>query len=74
MAEYHVGCGAFGIYAGTLEPKNKSMWRNKSDVTEEAIEAVRDHMVNYLAVLVALKHHQADGCGHSKTVEQSNFV
>lgn len=24
--------------------------------------------------LVALKHHQADGCGHSKTVEQSNFV
>ena len=45
MAEYHVGCGAFGIYAGTLEPKNKSMWRNKSDVTEEAIEAVRDHMV-----------------------------
>ena len=23
MAEYHVGCGAFGIYAGTLEPKNK---------------------------------------------------
>ena len=44
MAEYHVGCGAFGIYAGTLEPKNKSLWRNKSDVTEEAIEAVRDHM------------------------------
>ena len=45
MAEYHVRCGAFGIYAGTLEPKNKSLWRNKSDVTEEAIEAVRDHMV-----------------------------
>lgn len=45
MAEYHVGCGAFGIYAGTLEPKNKTLWRNKSDVTEEAIEAVRDHMV-----------------------------
>lgn len=48
MAEYHVGCGAFGIYAGTLEPKNKSLWRNKSDVTEEAIEAVRDYMVNNL--------------------------
>ena len=45
IAEYHVGCGAFGIYAGTLEPKNKSMWRNKSDVTEEAIEAVRNYMV-----------------------------
>lgn len=45
MAEYHIGCGAFGIYAGTLERKNKSLWHNKSDVTEEAIEAVRDHMV-----------------------------
>lgn len=47
MAEYHVGCNLFGdrIYAGTLEPKNKNLWRNKSDVTEEAIEAVRDHMV-----------------------------
>jgi hypothetical protein len=38
MSEYHVGCGAFGIYAGTLEPKNKSLWHNKSDVTEEAIK------------------------------------
>lgn len=45
MTEYHGECGAFGIYAGTLEPRNKSLWRNKSDVTEEAIEAVRDHMV-----------------------------
>lgn len=45
MAEYHVGCGAFGIYAGTLDPKHKSLWRDKSDVTEEAIEAVRDYMV-----------------------------
>lgn len=23
MAEYHVGCGAFAIYAGTLNSKNK---------------------------------------------------
>lgn len=45
MAEYHVGCGFCGIYAGTLEPKNKNLWRNKSDVTDEAIAAVRDHMV-----------------------------
>lgn len=45
MADYHVGCGAFGIYAGTLEPRNKSMWRNKTDCTEEAIAAVRDYMV-----------------------------
>ena len=45
MAEYHVGRGAFGIYAGTLEPKNKSMWRSKTDCTEEAIAAVRDYMI-----------------------------
>lgn len=45
MAEYHVGCGAFGIYAGTLNPRNKELWKSKSDVTDEAIEAVRDHMV-----------------------------
>lgn len=45
MAEYHVGRGAFGIYAGTLEPKNKNLWKNKSEVTDEAINAVRDYMV-----------------------------
>jgi hypothetical protein len=39
VAEYHVGCGAFGIYAGTLN-KHKTMWQNKSDVTEEARQAV----------------------------------
>lgn len=45
MAEYHVGCGAFGIYAGTLN-KNKSMWRNKSDVTDEAFTAVAQYCVD----------------------------
>ena len=44
MAEYHVGCGMFGnIYAGTTSAPRKGglkMWRNKSDVTSEAIEAV----------------------------------
>lgn len=45
MTEYHVGCGAFGIYAGTLEPRNKTMWRNKTDCTEEAITAVRDYII-----------------------------
>ena len=44
MAEYHVGCGAFGIYAGTLMP-NKTMWRNKTDVTDEALCAVRDYLM-----------------------------
>ena len=48
MAEYHVGCGAFGIYAGTLNGRNKSLWQNKNEVTDEAINAVRDYMVNEL--------------------------
>ncbi len=45
MAEYHVGFGAFGIYAGTLNSRNKNMWQNKSEVTDEALGAVRDYMV-----------------------------
>lgn len=44
MAEYHVGCGAFGIYAGTLN-KDKTMWKNKTPCTDEAIGAVCDYMV-----------------------------
>lgn len=39
MAEYHVGNGIAGIYAGTLT-KDKKRWINKSDVTDEAIKAV----------------------------------
>ena len=34
MAEYHVGCGAFAIYAGTLNSRNKNMWQNKTECTE----------------------------------------
>lgn len=49
MAEYHVGCGLFGtIYAGTMAPPRKDglqMWRNKSDVTQEAVEAVMGHFI-----------------------------
>jgi len=48
MAEYHVGCGAFGIYAGTLNSKNKNLWLNKTECTDEAITAVRDYMVQEL--------------------------
>ena len=44
MPEYHVGAGAFAIYAGTLN-KNKKLWSNKTECTDEAIEAVRDYMV-----------------------------
>lgn len=43
MAEYHVGCGAFGIYAGTVNKKG-DMWLNKTEVTEEATHAVAQHV------------------------------
>ena len=43
MAEYHVGYGLAGIYAGTLKPNGKE-WRNKSDVTEEAVCTVASFM------------------------------
>ena len=43
MANYHVGCGLAGIYAGTLK-KSGVEWLHKSDVTKEAISAVMEHM------------------------------
>lgn len=45
MSEYHVGCGAFAIYAGTLNSKNKNLWQNKSEVTDEAISAVAQYLL-----------------------------
>ncbi len=44
MANYHVGCGITGIYAGTLN-KTGNMWNNKSDVTDEAIRAVAQYLL-----------------------------
>lgn len=44
MAEYHVGCGIAGIYAGTLKTSGDK-WRNKSDVTHEALCAVAQHLL-----------------------------
>lgn len=46
MAEYHIGCGITAIFAGTLN-KDKTLWRTKSPCTDEAIEAVRDYMVQH---------------------------
>lgn len=44
MQEYHVGCGAFAIYAGTLN-KNKNLWQNKTEVTDEATSAVAQYLI-----------------------------
>lgn len=44
--EYHVGCGAFAIYAGVLN-KNKDMWLRKSNVTDEAFVAVAQYCIEH---------------------------
>jgi len=44
MTDYHVGCGLFGIYAGTLTP-NGDKWRNKSDVTKECLNATAQYLL-----------------------------
>ena len=44
MAEYHIGNGIAGIYAGTLDRSGKA-WKSKSEVTEEAIKAVFVYLV-----------------------------
>lgn len=48
MAEYHVNCGLFGIYAGTVNKPKKDgtqTWREKNDVTDEVLCAARDYLV-----------------------------
>ena len=46
MAEYHVGCGLAGIYAGTI--KKPDEWKNKSEVTAEALRSVAEYMLGQL--------------------------
>ena len=47
MAEYHVGCGLFGIYAGKLN-KDKTKWLDKREVTTEAVDSVLQWMVGQI--------------------------
>ena len=73
MAEYHVGCGMFGtIYAGTMAPPRKDglqMWRNKSDVTVEAIEAVMGHFITEMERNKENEIKQAWGVRGGKTLK-----
>ena len=46
MANYHVECGILGIYAGTLNKKG-TMWLHKSDVTNEAFNAVAQYCLEH---------------------------
>lgn len=38
-----MGCGLAGIYAGTI--KKPGEWKNKSEVTAEALRSVAEYMV-----------------------------
>lgn len=71
MAEYHVGAGVFGIYAGTLN-KAKTMWQNKTECTDEAINAVRDHMIDEL--LGGLQCAKAKRSGYEWTLKDGRIV
>lgn len=74
MAEYHVGAGLFGIYAGTRE-KNQKYWKNKSCVTDEAIEAVRDYMVeNLLSGLENLDDKRATTGGWQWSLSDGRII
>ena len=44
MPEYHVVCGVFGIYAGTLNKKG-DMWLHKSNVTDEVLGCAAQHLL-----------------------------
>ena len=44
MADYHVGCGVFGIYAGILKP-NGEEWKQKSEVTKEVLDCAAQYLL-----------------------------
>ena len=60
MAEYHVGAGLFGIYAGTVK-KNGTEWKDKTDCTDEAITAVRNYMIDNLLGGLDCEEDVSDG-------------
>lgn len=72
MAEYHVGCGAFAIYAGTLNHRNKLIWKDKSECTDEALCAVRDYMVREL--LGGINCSKAKSSGYEWALKDGKIV
>lgn len=71
MANYHVGAGCFGIYAGTLNKKG-DLWQNKTECTDEAINAVRDYMVQEL--LGGFDCTKATSSGYEWTLKDGRIV
>ena len=72
MAEYHIGCGKFGIYAGTSNSKNKYLWQNKTECTDEAINAVRDYMVQ--ECLGGFECSKSTSSGYKWTLKDGRIV
>lgn len=72
MKEYHIGCGFFGIYAGTLKPKTKNEWENKTECTDEALRAVRDYMV--MELLGGINCTKAKAGGYTWTLKDGRTV
>lgn len=72
MAEYHVGCGAFAIYAGTLNSRNKKFVAEQNRCTDEALCAVRDYMVQEL--LGGIDCHKATSSGYEWTLKNGRTV
>lgn len=71
MADYHVGAGCFGIYAGTVNKKD-DLWQNKTECTDEAINAVRDYMVQEL--LGGLNCTKTSSSGYEWTLKDGRIV
>lgn len=67
MSEYHVSCGMFSIYAGTVK-KNGTEWKDKTRVTDEAIEAVRDWLLS------EAQFNNKTSSGYSWTTKEGNTV
>lgn len=44
MAEYHVSCGAFGIYAGIVN-KDGTKWKSKTEVTRECLSSAAQYLL-----------------------------
>ena len=63
MAEYH---------AGTLNAKNKNLWRSKTECTDEAIDSIRDYMVQEL--LGGFDCRKAVSCKYEWTLKDGRVV
>ena len=62
----------FAIYAGTLNSRNKNLWQNKTECTDEALCAVRDYMVQEL--LGGIDCHKATSSGYEWTLKDGRTV